>query len=421
MSDTNNPFAQLFPVSSFAGDKNDPRVNPQLRQRIALAMMAHGTKYPKNLGEGISAIGETFADAIMQRRLEQADLAQQGSRRRRLPGAGPAQAASLRTAATSVANGYVAAAGHSAARAAASSTPQAPGRGFTPVPMQPGAGEIVDPGEYNAIDAADPRNRYKPAPAYLQPALERNIQDPERRGYLGQLAGKEAQSAGEVSPTGAAGPFQFTRGTGAQYGIPGNARFDPDASTLAANAFTDDNVKTLTARLGREPTPGEMALAHQQGAGTAANMLTGAGNAPAHNLAVNNVPPGMGPQAAAQKVMGYYGMPGAGVTGPGGRDAVAAALTAQAQPQGRPSVADYGQPRALARHRADAWTTGIQRCAAAAAVRHSRSTAAAGSAGAATSHSRLCSAGGERPVGCSNHRHEAARGGIAQLAGAKSE
>ena len=163
------------------------------------------------------------------------------------------------------------------------------------------------------------------------------------RCAIGLAAGKEAQGAGEVSPTGAAGPFQFTRGTGAQYGVPGDKRFDPDASTLAANAFTDDNVKALTARLGREPTPGEMALAHQQGAGTAANMLTGAGNAPARNLAVNNVPPGMAPGAAAQKIMGYYGMPGAGVTTPGPRDAVAAALAAQQQPQPpqRPTVADY--------------------------------------------------------------------------------
>ena len=206
---------------------------------------------------------------------------------------------------------------------------------------------MVEPGEFNEIDAADPRNRYRAPPAYLAPALERNIADPERRGYLGQLAGKEAQSADEVSPTGAAGPFQFTRGTGAQYGIPGNARFDPDASTRAVNAFTDDNVTALTAKLGREPTPGEMALAHQQGAGTAGNMLTGHGNASARNLAVNNVPPGAGPQAAASKIMGYYGMPGAAGVPASPRDAVAAAVTAQ-QDGGRPSVGDYGQKLALA-------------------------------------------------------------------------
>ena len=285
--------------------------------------------------------------------------------------------------------------------------PQAPGGGAVPLPMQPGAGQIVDPGEYNAIDAADPRNRYKPAPAYLAPALERNIQDPERRGYLGQLAGKEAQSAGEVSSTGAAGPFQFTRGTGAQYGIPGNARLDPDASTVAANALTDDNVQALTAKLGREPTPGEMALAHQQGAGTAGNMLTGAGNAPARNLAVNNVPPGMDPGAAASKIMGYYGMPG---PASGGRDAVAAALLTQQQPPSpqQPSVADYGQPLALAATPA----SGIQAAPPdpATAIRSAPQPDGPGATGR---RPRLRPARSKRSNGRAYYRHEATRGGVA--------
>ena len=359
-----NPFSAL---SGFflAGDKNDPRVNPALRQRLALAMMAHG-KYPKNLGEGIAAVGENFADAIMQRRLEQADLAQQGITPPPPGGAGPAQGTPYAPPSDDLANAPAVKAIEAATSqpqvipppAPPPAPPQAPGRGAVPLPMQPGAGEIIDPGEYNAIDAADPRNRYKPAPAYLAPDLNSLIKDPERRGFLGQLAGKEAQSPNEISPTGAAGPFQFTRGTGAQYGIPGNARLDPKASILAADRLTDDNVATLTAKLGREPTPGEMALAHQQGAGTAANMLTGAGNAPAQNLAVNNVPPGMAPGAAAQKIMGYYGMPSP--VG-GGRDAVAAALLQQQQPppSGRPTVADYGQSPVLAFTGADAGN-GIQ-------------------------------------------------------------
>ena len=365
MTDTSNFLSGFF----LAGDKNDPRVNPQLRQRLALAMLARDRKYPKNLGEGIAAVGANFADAITQRQLEQADIAQQDQASKLLapPGAGPVQGTPYAPPSDELANAP-------AVRAIDAATsqpqvipppappsappPQAPGRGFTPVPMQPGAGEIIDPGEYNALDAADPRNRYKPAPAYLAPDLNSLIKDPERRGFLGQLAGKEAQSPNEISPTGAAGPFQFTRGTGAQYGVPGNARLDPKASILAADRLTDDNVATLTAKLGREPTPGEMALAHQQGAGTAANMLTGAGNAPAQNLAVNNVPPGMAPGAAAQKIMGYYGMPGP--VG-GGRDAVASALLQQQQPppSGRPTVADYGQPPVLAFTGADAGS-GIQ-------------------------------------------------------------
>jgi hypothetical protein len=357
MTDTSNLLTALSGFF-FGNDKNDPRVNPQLRQRIALAMMARGTKYPKTFGEGLSAIGEAIGDRGMQRMLEQSDLAQQDAASRLKPPADAAAPTPYAPPSDDLANAPAVQAIEAATSqpqvipppAPPPAPPQAPGRGFTPVPMQPGAGEVIDPGEYNAIDAADPRNRYKPAPAYLAPDLNSLIKDPERRGFLGQLAGKEAQSPNEISPTGAAGPFQFTRGTGAQYGVPGNARLDPKASILAADRLTDDNVATLTAKLGRDPTPGEMALAHQQGAGTAGNMLTGAGNASASNLAVNNVPPGMGPGAAAQKIMGYYGMPGAGVTTPGPRDAVAAALAAQQQPQPpqRPTVADYGQPLALA-------------------------------------------------------------------------
>jgi len=135
-----------------------------------------------------------------------------------------------------------------------------------------------------------------------------------------------------VSSTGAAGPFQFTRGTGAQYGIPGNARFDVDKSIVAANQLTDDNAAVLEKALGRPPSPGELALAHQQGAGTAAKMLAGSGNAPAYNLAVNNAG-GLGPQAAAQKIMGYYGMPGTGSP----RDNAAAILASR--PPGPSDVA----------------------------------------------------------------------------------
>lgn len=61
-----------------AGNMNDPRVNSQLRQRIALQMMSQGKKgYPKNVGEGLTAIGDSLGDIGIARRLEAADLAQQ--------------------------------------------------------------------------------------------------------------------------------------------------------------------------------------------------------------------------------------------------------------------------------------------------------------------------------------------------------
>jgi hypothetical protein len=357
-----NDISSLFGSSFFFPGKN-PNVPADLRQRLALAMMAQKRAYPKTFGEGLASIGDSIGDRAMMSRIEReaadAELAGRASENRILGTSTPASAAP----------GYAppdnGAPAVDAINRAITPPPPPPPSMVPPPPGAPaggaapvaaGPGGMVEPEAFNEIDAADPRNRFKPPPAYLAPALERNIADPERRGYLGQLAGKEARSASEVSPTGAAGPFQFTRGTGAQYGIPGAARFDPDASTQAVNRFTDDNVRALTAKLGREPTPGEMALAHQQGAGTAGNMLSGTGNAPPRNLAVNNVPPGMGPQAAAQKIMGYYGMPGAGGVPPvpaDPRDGAALALMDQGSPAappapGRPSVADYGQKLALA-------------------------------------------------------------------------
>jgi len=132
---------------------------------------------------------------------------------------------------------------------------------------------------------------------------------PHLRAYFYQMTAKESPT-GKDSPTGAQGPLQFTRGTGKSYGLvgpQGDVRRDIDANIKAGVPLTLDNAAILRKRLGREPTFSELALAHQQGASTAGNMLTGAGNAPAKNLAVNNINPNLPPQAAAEKIMNYYG------------------------------------------------------------------------------------------------------------------
>ena len=67
-----------------------------------------------------------------------------------------------------------------------------------------------------------------------------------------------------VSPAGATGKYQFMPATAAQYG--GNDEAAMDRLTAANHA-------TLKAGLGREPTPAEMYLAHQQGAGGALHLL----------------------------------------------------------------------------------------------------------------------------------------------------
>lgn len=69
----------------------------------------------------------------------------------------------------------------------------------------------------------------------------------------------------------AGGLFQFTNGTAKQYGLADKT--DPVASTDAAARLAANNKTVLTRALGREPTPGELYLAHQQGAGGALKLL----------------------------------------------------------------------------------------------------------------------------------------------------
>ena len=74
-----------------------------------------------------------------------------------------------------------------------------------------------------------------------------------------------------VSPTGARGDFQFTRGTWAQYGH-GDIN-NPLDNREAAGRLAIDNAQRLQTSLGRAPTQGEVYLAHQQGAAGAAALL----------------------------------------------------------------------------------------------------------------------------------------------------
>lgn len=100
------------PVGYFWG--NDPNVNQKLRERIALQMMQSQGKYPKTLGEGLSAVGNAIGSRMMGARLEQGDLAQQNAAKtieERLGGgavtgsAPPAAAAPIASAPTTAAPG----------------------------------------------------------------------------------------------------------------------------------------------------------------------------------------------------------------------------------------------------------------------------------------------------------------------------
>lgn len=79
-----------------------------------------------------------------------------------------------------------------------------------------------------------------------------------------------------VSSTGATGLFQFTRGTGRQYGLIGkngqDLRKNPQANLNAMQRLTADNARYLADK-GIEITPATLYLAHQQGAGGAVEII----------------------------------------------------------------------------------------------------------------------------------------------------
>lgn len=91
--------------------------------------------------------------------------------------------------------------------------------------------------------------------------------------YLTRVAALE--SGGDPNAknpqSGALGMFQFMPETAKQYGLTDPT--DIKASTEAAARFTEDNRRILRATLGREPSPAELYLAHQQGATGASALL----------------------------------------------------------------------------------------------------------------------------------------------------
>lgn len=69
----------------------------------------------------------------------------------------------------------------------------------------------------------------------------------------------------------AGGLFQFIDATASDYGL--TNRFDPAQAADAGARLARDNAARLYGVLGREPTAGELYLAHQQGGGGASRLL----------------------------------------------------------------------------------------------------------------------------------------------------
>ena len=93
-------------------------------------------------------------------------------------------------------------------------------------------------------------------------------------GFLNTMAiiesGGDPNAKNDNSSAG--GLFQQIDSNAAAYGV--TDRFDPMQSTEGAVAFAQDNTVYLAGKLGREPTGGELYLAHQQGPAGAARLLS---------------------------------------------------------------------------------------------------------------------------------------------------
>lgn len=149
---------------------------------------------------------------------------------------------------------------------------------------QPGGFSILGP--YTPADPASPQGIANDTMAALGKgpdfaALEQQYGLPQ--GYLQRTA--QIESGGNPNAqnpnSSAGGMFQFIDSTAKQYGL--ENKFDPMASAEAAARLARDNLGYLKQALGREPSAGELYLAHQQGAGGAAKLLA-AGNAPAASV-----------------------------------------------------------------------------------------------------------------------------------------
>ena len=106
--------------------------------------------------------------------------------------------------------------------------------------------------------------------AAIDTAASRYGVDPTALSVIAQLE-SGGNPAAQNPNSSAGGLFQFIDSTAQQYGL--TDKFDPYASADAGARLARDNAASLRRAIGREPTIGELYLAHQQGAGGASTLL----------------------------------------------------------------------------------------------------------------------------------------------------
>lgn len=126
---------------------------------------------------------------------------------------------------------------------------------IVPGSTQPGRSSVQAPGAIRAT---------------ISEAATRHGVNPETMLKIAELESTFNPGA-QNRDTSAGGLFQFVDGTAKQYGL--QDRFDPAQASDAAARLARDNAAHLRKVLGREPTTGELYLAHQQGAGGASKLL----------------------------------------------------------------------------------------------------------------------------------------------------
>ncbi len=106
----------------------------------------------------------------------------------------------------------------------------------------------------------------------IRDAAARHNVDPNMLLRIGQIESSLDPSLKNPRSS-AGGLFQFIDKTWARYGGAGD-RYDPLANADAGARFARDNIVALRRSLGRDPTPGEIYLAHQQGPEGAVHLIT---------------------------------------------------------------------------------------------------------------------------------------------------
>lgn len=128
--------------------------------------------------------------------------------------------------------------------------------------------------EERAAAAAGSGSRQINAPASVRDAIS---QAAKKHGVDPAALMRIAEIESSLNPnaknpkSSAGGLFQFIDSTAAQYGLAN--RFDPHQAADAGARLMKDNAAYLRAKLGREPSAGELYLAHQQGADGAVKLL----------------------------------------------------------------------------------------------------------------------------------------------------